>query len=1308
MIRFCRTGQGTGVRSWRVAAALLFAAVLLAPGSPAFAQGGSTSTIAGSVVDSSGAVVPGADVLVKDVATGTTYTAVSGADGAFVVPAVPPGTYTVTVTLMGFKTAVLNDVIASVAQTASVKAVLELGTLEETVVVSGASEIVQTQATAVATTLSKTQISTLPVVGRAAFELLSFTPGVSTTTGSLRDGTINGLPQSAVNITLDGMNIQDNYAKSWDGMFTRVSPRLDAVEEATISTAAQGADMGSQGAAQIRFVTRSGSNTWQGSAYFYFRRDWLNTNTWFNLNRNVDPTTGAPTAKPRTFYDQPGGRIGGPIIKDKAFFFVNYEWIDSPGTRTDTRTIMSPSSEQGLFQYSRGTVDLMALAAQNGHVVRIDPIIAKLLADVRASTSQGTVTTTIDPLTQSFAWQQKTKSNTKYPTVRLDYNVTSKHRLTASGTYNKLLSDPDTTNSRQAVFPGFPLHGLQDSARYTTQISLRSTLTPNMVNEFRFGGTGGATKFSPDLSPELYGGQPVGDMNGYLISWSAFKSISNPFGTAAYSAREGSTKVFENTLNWLKGKHSLIIGGSVTRGDVWLLNKQHVPTVTLGMASGDPADTMFNTTNFPGASSTDLTNARNLYAVLTGRVTAIGREARVGADGETYNILGQSRQEGRLWQLGFFVQDSWRWKPNLTINPGIRYEVQLPFYALNNSYSFADIADVFGPTGLGSGLVVGSVGSNLGNLYRPGVLEGSPAMYEMLTKGTNAYDTDLNNFAPSIGVAWTTGFDDGLLRRIFGKPGDSVVRGGFNVAFQRGGMSDMTEVYGDNPGIRIDATRNLANQNLGPLPVLFTGSNLGPPDVPLERVYPMAVPSFSSNVRAFDPNLKLPFAMSGTIGVQRALGRNTSVEVRFIHSTSYDNWTLRNLAGALNYNEVNTVDNGFINEFRAAQANLLANIAAGRGNTFAYYGPGTGTSPLPIYLAHLNGSSASGDAARYTGSGWRNTTLVQSLYSLNPNPQTAANNLRTNYFANMVNAGLPVNFWVVNPYVSAATVVTNGGDTRYNGLQLIFNRRYNQGLQVQANYTYGKGYQQDFYSFRVPWKEVEQTYTNGSASLGNVHHNLSVNWLYDLPFGQGRRFASGVGRLLNGVIGDWSFMGVARFQTGRMVDFGNVRLVGMSLEEFKSLHKMRQSTDPNNPYRTLVWMLPEDVINATVQAFSISATGYTAGTPTGRYLAPANGPDCLETAVQGTSPQRAYGACGTGNLIVTGPPVIRFDFTIAKRIRFAGPLTGEIQLQIFNVFNRVNFTPVNGYVGSVTDSFQVTGSTDSARTGQLAFRLSWR
>jgi hypothetical protein len=1281
---------------------VLVAVAALLSTAPLYAQGGATSTIAGTVMDSSGAVVPGVDIVVKNNATGVVFTAVSGDNGTFGVPAVPPGTYTITVKLMGFKTTILNDVVANVAQVATVKAVLDLGTLEETVIVSGASEIVQTQSTSVATTLTVRQIASLPLPGRGAFDLVSFMPGVSTTTGGIRDATVNGLPQSAVNITLDGMNIQDNYAKTWDGMFTRVSPRLDAVEEVTISTAAQGADMGSQGAAQVRFVTRSGTNKYQGSAYFYYRRGWMNSNTWFNLHRNVDATTGKPTPTPRIFQDQPGGRIGGPIIKDKAFFFFNYEWISSPGSRTDNRTIMSPLSEQGIFQYGGGrTVDLMALAASRGQTARIDPTVAKLLADVRSSTAKGTVTTTIDPLTQTFAWSQDTKGTTKYPTGRLDYNVTSKHRISLSGTHNQLLSTPDTTNSTQAVYPGFPVHGLQDSARWSTQFSIRSTLTPNMVNELRLGGTGGATKFSPNLTVDMYDDPSIGNMKGYAIAWSAFKSISNPFPQSTNSAREGSTRVIENTLNWLKGKHSLSIGASATRGDVWLQNQRLVPTATLGMASGDPADSMFTSANFPGASSTDLTNAKNLYAVLTGRITSLTRDARIAEDGKTFNILGKSMQKGRMWQVGAFVQDGWRWRSNLTINAGLRYEVQLPFYALNNSYSMATMADVFGPTGTGSGLDVGSTVTGLGNLFKPGTLEGAPTTYKMLEKNSKAFNTDWNNLAPSIGAAWTTGAESGLLHTLLGSKGATVVRGGYNISYQRGGMSDFTEVYGDNPGILIDATRNLANGNLGTLPVLLTGSDLGAPPIPLERVYPMAVPSASSNVRAFDPDIKLPFAGSGTIGIQRALAKNLSIEARYIRTDSWASWTLRNLSGALNYNEINIVENGFLQEFRVAQANLVANLAAGRGNTFAFTGV-PGTSPLPIFLANLSGSSAANDTTKYTGSGWTNSTLVQSLYALNPNPQTAASNMRTNatYRSNMVNAGFPVNFWVVNPYVNNSTVVTNGPKTKYNAVQFIVNRRYAQGFQVQASYTYGKGYQSDFYSFRKPYVEREQNYSNGSASLGNVRHNLAVNWLYELPFGRSKRFASNAGGVLDRVIGNWSIMGTARVQSGRMVDFGNVRLVGFTKDELQKMTKIRMTTDANNPFRTLVWTLPQDIIDNTVKAFSVTATGYgAAGAPTGRYFAPANGPDCLESVT-------GYGDCGSQSVIITGPKVIRVDLTFAKRVAIVGPLNMEFQAMMFNVFNRVNFNPIN-YIGSTTDSYQTTSAVDQARTMQLALRVTW-
>lgn len=238
----------------RLGTALAIFLLVALMGAAAYGQGVATSSVSGVVVDSSGGVMPGADVQIKNVATGETFSAVSLGNGSFSVPSLQPGTYTITVALMGFKTAVMNNVTVSTGVPASVgKVVLEIGKLEETVVVQAATEIVQTQSTAVATTITTKQIANLPLPGRGAFDFVTLLPGITTSDGSSRGAMVNGLPTSLVNITLDGMNIQDNYAKSWDGMFTRVSPRLDAVEEVVVSTATQSAtDAGQGGVHQVR------------------------------------------------------------------------------------------------------------------------------------------------------------------------------------------------------------------------------------------------------------------------------------------------------------------------------------------------------------------------------------------------------------------------------------------------------------------------------------------------------------------------------------------------------------------------------------------------------------------------------------------------------------------------------------------------------------------------------------------------------------------------------------------------------------------------------------------------------------------------------------------------------------------------------------------------------------------------------------------------------------------------------------------------------------------------------------------------
>src|SRR5437899_5894036 len=228
--------------------------VLLDLAGAAYGQGGTTSTLAGVVVDSSGAVIPGADVVARQSATGVTVSAVTNAEGVFSFPALNTGTYTVTVSLQGFKTAIINNVVLTSGAGANVRAVLEVGALEEQVLVSSASEIVQTQNSTISTTISTNQVQKLPLTSRSAMDFVPFMPGVTTANGN-RQSIINGLPRGTINITLDGVNIQDNTLRSTDGFFAIVQPRLDALEEVTVQTASQGAASSSQGPVHVMLVT---------------------------------------------------------------------------------------------------------------------------------------------------------------------------------------------------------------------------------------------------------------------------------------------------------------------------------------------------------------------------------------------------------------------------------------------------------------------------------------------------------------------------------------------------------------------------------------------------------------------------------------------------------------------------------------------------------------------------------------------------------------------------------------------------------------------------------------------------------------------------------------------------------------------------------------------------------------------------------------------------------------------------------------------------------------------------------------------
>ena len=1289
---------------WRTILRDLLAAcaLLFLINSPAFGQGGITTSLSGVVVDTQGSVVPGADVVAKNNATTAESRAVSAANGTFTIPALNPGVYTVTVSLVGFKTAMLGDVTLNAGTPASIKVSLEVGTLEETVVVKGGSEIIQTQSPAVSVTVDANRIINLPLSTREAMAFLTLLPGVMTP-GDSRDSQINGLPQSAISITWDGVNVQDNHNKTGDGFFAIISPRLDAIEEITLTTAAQGADANGQGAARINFVTRSGSNKYTGSGYHYFRHDKLNANS-FSRNRDGLP-------KANLVQNQPGARFGGPIQvpglfngRDKAFFFVNYEEFRQPTEFLVNRTILHPASQQGTFRYNTASgieeVNLFELAARLGHLSTPDPVVSRLLSDIRASTATGgTVLPSSNPSREAFTWNGAARSFNYYPTVRIDYNLSSKHRLTGTVNYQNYENFPDQTNNFEKRFPGFPNEAGQTSWRRSSNVSLRSAVTKNVVNEARLAFVNYEVDFASGVAASQFAGTSVADQAGYNLNLGF--SLTGATAQSGASARQSPVREINDTVSWIKGSHSLSIGGSLTNIRLNAWTQTMAPEIQFGVDSTELASAMFAVANFPGATNTNLTDARALYALLTGRVSSIAGNAVLNANGE-YVFNGLRQQQGSLDEFGLFMQDAWRVRPGLTINAGVRWEVQMPFEAGADNYTTASYADVFGVSGLDS--------AGNPNLFKPSVATGRPTEFVKFGRGTKAYNVDYGNIAPTIGGAWTPSTQNRLLRQILGKEGDSVIRAGYARSFSRNGMSDFSTIFGGNPGNQITVARSsaLANLNLDGrgLPVLFREQGrLVPAPFPGTPDYPLTVAKgtaqVTNSVNVFDPNVRTPSAHSWNVAFSRALTRDMGIEVRYVGTRGRDLWTTQN------YNEVNIIDNGFLNEFRLAQSNLQAHIASGCGNTgqpqcsFAYRGTGTGTSPLPIYLAYLNGRPDAANTAAYSGTSWTSSNFTGALAKYNPNPYTpAGGNSNTGLYGtpqrrdNALAAGLSPNFFIANPGLQGgANVRLNRGFTHYDGLQIELRRRFSQGLQAQASYSYGYTWASQFYSLRKPMLEALDT-----GGEGSVPHALKADWVYELPFGRGRRFADNAGGIVDRIIGGWSFAGTFRVQTGEVVDFGNVRLVGMTKDELKKMYgryEYPQIFTANPPMR--IYRLPQDVVENTFRASSdnvsaTSPTGYGAqGAPSGRYLAPQNSdPNCIEVA-------SGFGDCGVRTLTITGPMIKFLDLSAVKRVQITGRINAEFRGEFLNAFNLPRLS------GGTTG----TSTPGGSRVVQLVSRLNW-
>jgi len=1258
---------------------------------------GQASHLDGTVTDPTGAAVPAAEITVTAVATHQVTKTNSNERGEWTIAQLDGGNYQVTISKPGFKVATVNNVQLASGASQVVLTKLEVGQATETVTVTGGTPIVQAESAEITNTLTDRQITELPFATRNAVELLVTQPGTSTPTNP-RSSTINGLPRGAINITIDGINTQDNELKSSDGFFSYIMPSVDSLEEVTLTTSAAGADSTGQGAAQIKFVTKSGTNQFHGGAFYQFRNTFFDSNYYFNNETWTNTTTHTGLPRAILHLRQYGFHVGGPVIKDKLFFFNNLEIFRNPASNSYSRNISYPTYAQGLYNYADTAgnvhqVNLLQIAstgtsATSPFVTTLDPTIAKTYAQVATLAAGASLipnSGSNDYNSGAWNFQYSGVDRRDFETARIDYNVSQKHHLSFTYNYDWYLATPDFLNGVIPAYPGTgsvlgtPTITGQRSNRFVGTLALRSALTARLTNELRAGLNGGTVLFFDSINDSSFA-----PWRGYGLSLNdvTFASTFSP------QRRNGPYKEIGDTVSWVRGSHQISAGGTWSQVNLWqqIFGTESIPTISFGCATSDPLCTgtaaPFNiAANFPGASSTQISSMATAYAQLTGRVNSIGTREVLSEGSQQYSYGTPPTDRDQERWVGLFGQDVWRALPNLTVTAGLRYEKEGSWLNTDHLYTNVTVPSLWGISGVG-------------NLFDPTTNPtGVVPTYSQLTNANTYHMPGV--WAPSLGIAWQIPASEGPLGFIFGRhPGDSVLRMGYSIATTREGSGTYQSVYASNTGLTQDATVSyaVAPNDFGPPgSVLFSQANLPKRSgLATGLNFPIAA-SFTASLNTFDPNLKTGYVQSWNFGWQRALSRNTVVEVRYTGNHGLHEWRQVNL------NEVNSIENGFQTEFATAENNLL--IARG-GSQYSTSSSNFGNQGLPGQKPIPFLQAALGSACCTSTSFASQLALGQVGSMANTIAKTAS------YMANWTAAGFAQNYFVANPTVASggAYDVLPLGSSYYDSGQVEVRRRLAAGMQFQFDYSYSKslanGATSSSSSSGQP-QTFRDLAMNKVPDPYDIRHAFKLNYIYELPFGPGRHFLSSVGsKVLKKAVEGWEMAGVMRIQSGTPTSWSGFDTVnnnssGVVLHNItqKQLQSMITINKTQNPVSGIpqVYYLPTPV--APVGLTSANNTNFITNTQAAfnvNNLTPAQ-----------VDPNAAYiGPAGPGQWggldYFYLPWQHHFDVSLIKVTHLRESVTLEIRAQALNVFNIANFLPS---ANNTSSSFGVVSTAYSDLSG---------
>jgi hypothetical protein len=1143
--------QRMGARLWGGLWGCLLLSLCLAP--PAWAQQ-TLGTVNVTVVDASGAPVPGALLNLKDQATNDTRSAVSQEAGNYSFVNLTFGQYKLTVSLQGFATQ-SYDVVVQSARTTDVKATLKVGGVEESVEVSGAAPVVESSSNAINTTIDMKQIEDLPLAGRNIAQLSQLTAGYN--------GTWNGLPSFAQSNSVDGTIGNTNrwrYQTLNSAQNTAITPRLENIAEMVVSADQIDMNQGfGSSSMTITYITRRGTNSFNGRVYEGYRAEFLDAKNW------------GSSVKPEYHRNDFGGSAGGPILRDKLFFFGSMSALDIPGGALRTQTFLSDNAKQGVFAYANGAKANLfnvfaAYNAANGttfpaSVSQINPMTSARIAAVdsyrqNAGVLSGPEQQPTDPNLRTWEWERPNSQRTYYPTFRLDSNVSQNWRVNVSYNQTRL----DAPNANADHWPGDGRGAANTSNNVSTSLGVQTILSPNLINDFKGGWLYTAQSFGVGGSEGFYT-SPIINYNygNYNDNYELPNSRKQPVFSVS------------DTMTWTKGTHTLRFGGNWYRE----VNQYWDPPegysiINLGLDQNDPARNVLTKEALqaaagPGApvpTDAEWANARSLYAMLAGRISSFsGRHAYLPATGgyatgstPDKNGVAFSTLDELLKSWGLFAQDSYRMKPNLTVNMGLRWDFVSPDKDRTGKYHSLTPQDVFGPTAVG-------------DLFNPGPQSLTGTFDPVYVAREASYGHWNITPQPSVGIAWTPRSGASFVEKMLG--GDkSVLRASYS--FRRFTMpqqfvwdfgssfaNSFYQNFSASPGLSGDlgqfAPGSIALGQTGWLPQSCAQTASAPacyvysPGQYAQVVHMKESTFLGGTVAGMKNDIRMPYASSWTVGIQRDLGGQRALEVRYNGNITRNQWL------ASNINEVNIFENGFLTEFQNAQKNLSINQAAGV-TSFANRGL-PGQTNLPILTS--------------TGIAVNNAAAVNNL--LNGQAGTLANTLATNrdFFCRMVGtsfepcgssygagAGYPINFWRANPFATgAATYMDDSGYSNYNGLQLEFRQRQWHGMSMNANYTlsktYGVAVATDFaagynqFTLRDPLSSETPLPTDR-------RHVVHVSSTYDLPFGRGKQWlTSGI---LEKIAGGWTVSTIVTFQsgtpfriTGNNNTFNNLRDGGLVL-----------------------------------------------------------------------------------------------------------------------------------------------------------------